>query len=770
MSIDWSVVQEKHILRACQLYDNGKERPLRSAQNTFLILRGKKYPAKHIRGLAYKLATGYALNPSVDYSGGLETARFFKSLGFDVEYKGEVIGSGKPQRRASGERNQAKRDRDPQKDALRKLLEQFFGHVITEAQFDWLVVPDRASMDDSIAKIAEALTSYRGYGDFFSPGEHLRVDFFIPEKRLIIEYDERQHFTIPRAIALRQYPDNLKMGFDRLAWISACEFTQAIDPNPRYRDEQRAFYDSLRDLYPTNHNMTVIRIKDKDYDWTFPNADSYFRKILAQLDLKTANPPESRSGLATELTTTEQADELIIALVVPEVWHLHTKAKSHISPKPGVPLRYEPRLPRAIEFGQEHLDLVVFPESYIRDDDKKRTESLRALANELNTHVLVGASRLHEERRADYEALLLFRPSVRDNEILYYKHSKAGAVAFEFSNWTPERKLPIFQIKNINIGCTICQDSYLGLLQHYLASAKGTRIWINPSYDNVKPEKWEAIHRLRAIENRVISLCTLHDNLGRLDRNAKPRRETIRPFGFKPDGHELLGYPSGKPLEERPLSQCNKPGIYIVRCPVNYASARTNPRLLPETCKQRSKRLRSGPLVEIAIKVGQPHIRCGNEWVFLSPGVPTEVHGIKIIMGLVSGEELFEITRFTQLLDELYAKGTDCKVFLWNQWSLLPCKPEQLVDIMLGRTLEFLVPLVLSDNEIIYEVTERANSEKNLRRISLHCSEGDVSLKFTPQKGLRDSFRITVDSLKGINARDKTDLCEEFLKKYRSLE
>ena len=89
MPRDWSVVRREHVLAACQLFDNGEELPRRSAKNTFLLLGDRAYPAKFIRGLAYRLATGHTLNPSTDYSGGLETVRHMRSLGFDVHYEPE---------------------------------------------------------------------------------------------------------------------------------------------------------------------------------------------------------------------------------------------------------------------------------------------------------------------------------------------------------------------------------------------------------------------------------------------------------------------------------------------------------------------------------------------------------------------------------------------------------------------------------------------------------------------------------------------------------
>lgn len=292
MAIDWSVVKANHIFQACQLYDEGKELPPRPARNTFLVLHGKKYPAKHIRGLAYRLATGRTLNPSVDYSGGLETVKFFRNLGFDVEYSRYLVAGDQARRRYVGREtkflqtsyveDKAKPHTDPQKEALWKLLQELFGYVVTEAQFGWLVVPDRQSMDHSLAKIVDALASHRNYQDFYSPGKSLSVDYFIPSIRLIVEYDERQHFTIPRSIALRNYPEGLGLIFDTYRWIQECEAIRAINSTPYYRDEQRAFYDSVRDILAIGNGMTIVRIKEGDFDWTDSEAKAQFNNLLSQ--------------------------------------------------------------------------------------------------------------------------------------------------------------------------------------------------------------------------------------------------------------------------------------------------------------------------------------------------------------------------------------------------------------------------------------------------------------------------------------------------------
>ncbi len=87
--ISWAVVKKEHVKEACRRFDDGEE-PCRPALNTFLLYEDKRYPAKFIRGLAYKITTGKKLNP-LDYSGGVDTVRFFKKLGFETEYKGKIV-------------------------------------------------------------------------------------------------------------------------------------------------------------------------------------------------------------------------------------------------------------------------------------------------------------------------------------------------------------------------------------------------------------------------------------------------------------------------------------------------------------------------------------------------------------------------------------------------------------------------------------------------------------------------------------------------------
>lgn len=171
-------------------------------------------------------------------------------------------------------------DPKSQRVALKKLLGSKYGVVNTEVKFDWLIVPDTASISAELKVITEALSKYRGFKSFFTPGKLLSCDFYVPSGKLIIEYDERQHFTIPRAISIKSYPLNLEPGFDKEKWIISCEKIQAKDPTPPHRDEQRAFYDSMRDILAPRHGLALIRIKHGDFDWQSKNAQKQLTEIL----------------------------------------------------------------------------------------------------------------------------------------------------------------------------------------------------------------------------------------------------------------------------------------------------------------------------------------------------------------------------------------------------------------------------------------------------------------------------------------------------------
>jgi len=137
-----------------------------------------------------------------------------------------------------------------------------------------------------LAEIFKILQEHRGFRGFVKAKTLRKCDFFMPDSRFILEYDESQHFTLPRRIAFEHYPEELVLGFDRKRWVDLCLRIQAEDPVPPYRDEQRAWYDALRDFLPELKGLNpTARIFARDFAWCRldpgnPSDVEYFRSFL----------------------------------------------------------------------------------------------------------------------------------------------------------------------------------------------------------------------------------------------------------------------------------------------------------------------------------------------------------------------------------------------------------------------------------------------------------------------------------------------------------
>ncbi len=126
------------------------------------------------------------------------------------------------------------------------MLREKYGAVETNYRFEISTAPCPGALEE----IYRALQGARGYTDFVRHPTLPPVDFWLPERNVIVEFDERQHFTPLRALALARYPVALALGFDRKFWLRRCNEIRASDKSPIYRDEQRAWYDTLRDFLP----------------------------------------------------------------------------------------------------------------------------------------------------------------------------------------------------------------------------------------------------------------------------------------------------------------------------------------------------------------------------------------------------------------------------------------------------------------------------------------------------------------------------------------
>lgn len=359
----------------------------RRGRDYCLVADGKHFPPKYTIALAHRVATGEFLS-SDRFSGGKESNKFLERRDFDVvkcncggaRHDHRPTHANAPserKRRASpsgrhSERCQACKTR------VRELLERLYGTCSVSQKFRWqtgLAAYRGTEIEPTLRNVAAALKAYREFGvdDFVKADFLAPCDFWVSDPGFIVEFDESQHFTGPRKLALSAYPAEQPLGFSAERWIALCEDHDAKDNDPEYRDEQRAWYDTLRDLVPSIEGLQpTVRLYARDWAWCSMDPDNsdhleMFSELIGHGKpdfIRTRTRARSRAG---RTQSTQR-----VAMVFPKV----DKGTSNGIPPDG-PGAQKPKLPAASQFAREPVDIVLFPEGYIRADDDKRIGALR---------------------------------------------------------------------------------------------------------------------------------------------------------------------------------------------------------------------------------------------------------------------------------------------------------------------------------------------------------------------------------------------------------
>lgn len=248
--------------------------PRRESAKFNLIYEGKIYPPKYVVALANQVANGEFLDSS-KFNGGLETNGFLEGLGFKIMCKNiesKRIPKSQVDIPARRTLQKSHNERCPQcKQTVEQMLKKVYGTVLPNYKFESGPFHEdfiESEFHQILNDIFLSLQEYRGHASFIRTFELPRVDFYVPNPGLIVEFDESQHFTACRKVALLKYPETFISGFDLNKWMDLCNKIDAKDNNPPFRDEQRAWYDTLRDFLPTIKNLQpTIRLYSKDYHW-----------------------------------------------------------------------------------------------------------------------------------------------------------------------------------------------------------------------------------------------------------------------------------------------------------------------------------------------------------------------------------------------------------------------------------------------------------------------------------------------------------------------
>ena len=172
-----------------------------------------------------------------------------------------------------------------QKSALLKVLINKFVNVETEKELPDCRAQDPKTKSDYTelynelychAEMREAYVAEK-YPDKYTKEIYWRnikslqcspeFDYYLPDVKVIVEYDEKQHFTFARKLSLQNYPPNINLNFSINEWVAYCETINAKHKPWETRDEQRAYYDSVRDIEASRNGYTLIRIKHGNFNW-----------------------------------------------------------------------------------------------------------------------------------------------------------------------------------------------------------------------------------------------------------------------------------------------------------------------------------------------------------------------------------------------------------------------------------------------------------------------------------------------------------------------
>ena len=206
-------IKRRHILKVIREIDRNGVPESRKSRRFQLVYKGRDYPPKYVVSLANKHANGFELESS-QFSGGQETNSSLRRLGFKIV---ELLRSGA----AKPTSHQRKRhnERCPEcKRTVEALLRQIYGEVKVNYRFETGTKPQdykQTTYYHNLKEIFNELRNHRGHRNFVKAQILPHCDFFIPDPGFIVEFDESQHFTACRKLALFKYPETLGLGFDR---------------------------------------------------------------------------------------------------------------------------------------------------------------------------------------------------------------------------------------------------------------------------------------------------------------------------------------------------------------------------------------------------------------------------------------------------------------------------------------------------------------------------------------------------------------------------
>jgi len=401
---------------------------------------------------------------------------------------------------------------------LQLILNRYFEcDIVCEKTYPWLKTPDKICGE--YVPIYESLKQIQGDTSFFKKNVLLRCDFVCESRKIIIEYDERQHFSQARYQSLAAYPEAVGLGYDKKLWMQACKDIQAKDNSPQNRDEIRAFYDSARDIECARHGYKLVRIMHGQFDWNSENAKEQLEKLLHIAFKKQEEhnkTPLYNKGIKIGL---------------------YLQTQSACNPE---------AFQNAMNIAKDaDFDILVFPEDCycpiieelwqldiaLESDIDCIREYCLDLSKQIDKAIVFSP---FDQYGTPYSAFANYKANTDETEFaIYVKHTMAESSAFDFSDYK-QIAVNMFEpiiYQKYKIGMTICYDCNHAPFSR-MWGLNGIDVILNSTGGDVVYDKWYKYNKVRAIENHCYNFVTM----GGAGTGGNPHTYV---YGFNPEVKEL---------------------------------------------------------------------------------------------------------------------------------------------------------------------------------------------------------------------------------------
>ncbi len=191
---------------------------------------------------------------------------------------------------------------DKQREVI-KIIESILGEKSQNKTFNWLINKHKNDIFKHYYEVIDRIFSELG-GDKTGLNAKRKVKlkpdcYFGGCYNFLFEFDEIQHFTEYKLLALQHYPIESRKGFDYDGYIDWCNKYkfEALKkgpagyrkPKPEFpfengRAAQRAYFDSFRDILPTLYGLNVtIRISEFEIGCGGSSESSPDRKAIEDI-------------------------------------------------------------------------------------------------------------------------------------------------------------------------------------------------------------------------------------------------------------------------------------------------------------------------------------------------------------------------------------------------------------------------------------------------------------------------------------------------------